>query len=167
MSTNQIYQDPVLKKYGQLIEGAKLFKTIFYGDPIRIGASELPALIIAKLDTRVGKFTNAEDAHEMRISFTAVTDVRDTIGEDKDMVRGVNSLYNLMEGRQESTYQLKADSLLYILRHNEVVDASNNLRTDLSSVSKIDYGMTIGKRKDAAWSIEGTLEITSSFTQVR
>lgn len=167
MSTNQIYQDPVLKKYGQLIEGAKLFKTIFYGDPIRIGASELPALIIAKLDTRVGKFTNAEDVHEMRISFTAVTDVRDTIGEDKDMVRGVNSLYNLMEGRQESTYQLKADSLLYILRHNEVVDASNNLRTDLSSVSKIDYGMTIGKRKDAAWSIEGTLEITSSFTQVR
>lgn len=165
--SNQIYQDPVLKKYGQLIESSKLFKSIFYGDPIRIGSSELPALIIAKIDTRVGKFTNSEDAHEMRISFTAVTDVRDTIGEDKEMVRGVNSLYNLMEGRQESTYQLKTDSLLYILRHNEVVDAANNLRTDLSSVSKIDYGMTIGKRKDAAWSIEGTLEITSSFTQVR
>lgn len=165
--SNQIYQDPVLKKYGQLIESSKLFKSIFYGDPIRIGSSELPALIIAKIDTRVGKFTNSEDAHEMRISFTPVTDVRDTIGEDKEMVRGVNSLYNLMEGRQESTYQLKTDSLLYILRHNEVVDAANNLRTDLSSVSKIDYGMTIGKRKDAAWSIEGTLEITSSFTQVR
>lgn len=165
--SNQIYQDPVLKKYGQLIESSKLFKSIFYGDPIRIGSSELPALIIAKIDTRVGKFTNSEDAHEMRISFTAVTDVRDTIGEDKEMVRGVNSLYNLMEGRQESTYQLKTDSLLYILRHNEVVDSANNLRTDLSSVSKIDYGMTIGKRKDAAWSIEGTLEITSSFTQVR
>lgn len=165
--SNQIYQDPVLKKYGQLIESSKLFKSIFYGDPIRIGASELPALIIAKIDTRAGKFTNSEDMHEMRISFTAVTDVRDTIGEDKEMVRGVNSLYNLMEGRQESTYQLKSDSLLYILRHNEVVDAANNLRTDLSSVSKIDYGMTIGKRKDAAWSIEGTLEITSSFTQIR
>lgn len=164
---NDMYKDPVLKKYAELITSKANFKTIFMGDPIRIGASELPALIIAKLDTRVGKFTNAEDAHEMRISFTAVTDVRDTIGEDKDMVRGVNSLYNLMEGRQESTYQLKPDSLLYILRHNEVVDASNNLRTDLSSVSKIDYGMTIGKRKDAAWSIEGTLEITSSFTQVR
>lgn len=165
--SNQIYQDPVLKKYGQLIGSAQLFKSIFYGDPIRIGASELPALIIAKIDTRAGKFTNSEDMHEMRVSFTAVTDVRDTIGEDKEMVRGVNSLYNLMEGRQESTYQLKPDSLLYILRHNEVVDAANNLRTDLSSVSKIDYGMTIGKRKDAAWSIEGTLEITCSFTQVR
>ena len=164
---NQLYQDPILKKYGQLMEASKMFKQIYYGDPVRIGASSLPALIIAKLDTKVSFLTNAEDRHDMRISFTVVTDVRDTISEDKEMVRGVNSLYNLIEGRQESTLNLKANTLLYILRHNAVVDAANNLRTDLSSTSNISYGMTVGKRKEDAYGLEGVLEITASFTQVR
>lgn len=167
MQDNQIYQDPILKAYMALIEPKNLFKRIYLGDPIRIGMSELPALIIAKIDTKVGKITNVEDQHEVRLSFTIVADVRDTISEDKEMVRGVNSLYNLMEGRDEATYQLKTDSLLYILRHNQVVDATYNLRTDLATVSKIDYGMTLGKRKDAAWSTEGTLEILTTFTQIR
>lgn len=160
------YKDPVLMKYGTLIDASKRFKRIFYGDPIRIASSELPAIVLAKVDTMAGKLTNSEDTHEMRISFTVITDVRDSISEDKTMVRGVNELYNLMEGRQ-SNYQLKTDSLLYILRHNEIVDVANNLRTDLSSMSKIDYGMTMGKRQEGAWSIEGTLEVTTSFTQVR
>lgn len=160
------YKDPILVKYGDLISATKRYKRVFFGDPIRIASSELPALVIAKIDTRAGKFTNAEDIHEMRISFTVVTDVRNTISEDKLLVRGVNELYNLMEGRL-TNYQLKTDSLLYILRHNEIVDAANNLRTDLSSMSKIDYGMTMGKRQEESWSIEGTLEVTTSFTQVR
>lgn len=164
--TQEDYKDPVLAKYGSLIDATKRFKRIFYGDPIRIAASELPAIVLAKVDTVAGKFTNAEDIHQMRISFTVVTDVRDTISEDKTMVRGVNELYNLVEGRL-SNYQLRTDSLLYILRHNEIVDAANNLRTDLSTMSKVDYGMTMGKRQEGAWSIEGTLEITTSFTQVR
>lgn len=165
-NTQQEYTDPVMKKYGDLIDASQRFKRIYYGDPIRIGSSELPALIIAKIDTKVNKLTNAEDRHDIRLSFTVVTDVRDTISEDKTMVRGVNELYNLMEGRQ-ANFQLKADSLLYMLRHNIVLDDANNLRTDLSSMSSVDYGMTIGKRQEGAWSIEGTLEITATFTQIR
>lgn len=164
---NQIYQDPIMMEYRNLIEPLGIYKRIYLGDPIRIGNSELPALIIAKVDTRAGQITNSEDQQEMRMTFTVVTDVRDTISEDKEMVRGVNSLYDLLEGRDSATFELKPTSLLYVLRHNQVVNAARNLRTDLQSVSKIDYGMTIGKRKDEAWSIEGTLEITATFTQVR
>lgn len=162
------YLDPILKKYGDLITGAtKQFKRVYYGDPIRIGTSELPALVIAKIDTRVANITNVEDQHTVRLSFTVVTDVRETINEDKTMVRGVNQLYNLMEGRQNTTYQLKTDSLLYILRHNVELDVSQNLRTDLSTMSRIDYGMTMGKRLEKGWSIEGTLEVTAHFIQIR
>ncbi len=162
------YQDPILKKYVDLITGAtKNFKRIYFGDPIRIGVSELPALIIAKVDTKVSNHSNMEDEHQLRITITAVVDVRDTISDDKEMVKGVNSLYNLMEGRQDGTYQLKTDSLLYILRHNVEVDTAQNLRTDINSFSRIDYGMTMGKRKQDAWSIEGMLEFTSNFIQLR
>ncbi len=162
-----LYQDPILKKYGDLISaGNKEIRRTFYGDPIRIGSSELPALILAKIDSRISNLDNAQDRHDIRISITLVTDVRDTISEDRQMVHGVNSLYNLMEGRQEN-YLLKTDSILYILRHNVEVDPANNLRTDLNSVTRIDYGMTMGKRKVDAWSIEGTLELLATFTQPR
>lgn len=162
------YQDPILRKYADLIlANTNAFKRVYFGDPIRIGASELPALILAKVDSNVGNLSNAEDLHEVRISLTVVTDVRDTISDDKTMVSGVNALYNLMEGRQEGTYQLKPTSLLYILRHNVEVDVANNLRTDLSGRTRVDYGMTMDKRAPSSWSIEGTVEITATFSQVR
>jgi hypothetical protein len=164
---NQEYQDPILKKYADLIEAnTPVFKRIYFGDPIRIGASELPVLILAKVDSRISNMTNTEDLHLVRVSMTIVTDVRDTLSDDKTMVRGVNALYNLMEGRA-ADYTLKPDSLLYILRHNVELDVGKNLRTDLSTMSTVDYGMTMGKRKEASWSIEGTLTFTSHFTQVR
>ncbi len=162
------YVDPILKKYADLITASiKGIKRVYFGDPIRIGASEFPALILAKVDTRVGNLSNAEDEHQIRITATVVMDVRDTISDDKEMVKGVNSLYNLMEGRNDSDYTLKADTLLYVLRHNVEVDSSKNLRTDLSTMSRIDYGMTMGKRQADAWGIEAMLEFTTNFIQNR
>jgi hypothetical protein len=162
------YIDPIMRKYADVIGAATpAFKAVYYGDPIRIPMSALPALIIAKVDTRVSNMTNAEDMHQIRLSFTVVADIHDTLNEDKRMVAGVNDLYNLMEGRSDDTYQLTPTSLLGILRHNVEIDPANNLRTDLNTMSRVDYGMTMGKRKEAAWSIEGTLEITAHFTQIR
>jgi len=164
----QEYKDPIMKKYADLIRAnTDIFKEIYFGDPVRIGSSSLPALIISKVSTTVSNFTNAEDMHAVRLSFTVVSDVRDTINDDKTMVRGVNSLYNLMEGRDDATYQLKHNSLLYILRHNVELDVQQNLRTDIATMSTIDYGMTMGKRQEGMWSIEGTVDIIANFTQVR
>lgn len=162
-----LYKDPILKKYSDLITAStSIFKAIYFGDPIRIPNSSLPALVISKIDTKVGNLSNVEDVHSVRISLTVVSDIRDTISDDKTMVPGVNSLYNIMEGRAVD-YTLKKDSLLYILRHNVEIDPGNNLRTDLSTMSRIDYGLTMGKRKAEAWSIEGMLEITANFMQNR
>ena len=157
-----------MKKYGELIRASnKEIKQVYYGEPIRIPKSSLPALIVAKVDTTVVHQNNVEDLHHIRLAITIVTDIRDTISEDKTMVAGVNALYNLMEGRNESDYTLKADSVLYILRHNVEVDSARNLRTDLDSMTRVEYGMTMGKRAENEWSIEGMLEITSHFIQLR
>lgn len=164
---NQIYIDPILKKYADIITaGNKEIKRVYFGDPVRIGSSELPALILAKVDTRVSNHTNAEDRHDIRISISVVTDIRDTISDDRQIVPGVNSLYNLMEGR-ESDYTLKTDSILYLIRHNAEIDIANNLRTDIDSLTQVGYGMTMGKRGETSWSIEGTIELLASFTQIR
>jgi len=161
-------QDAILKKYAELITSkSKAFKRVYFGDPIRIPTSSLPALILAKVDTRVSNFSNAEDMHQIRLSFTVVTDIRNTITEDKEMVAGVNDLYNLVEGRDETTLELLPTSLLYILRHNAELDVAHNLRTDLDTMSTVSYGMTMGKRKEEAWSIEAMVELVANFTQVR
>jgi hypothetical protein len=165
---DEIYVDPILKKYGDLIQNnTKVFKRIYFGEPIRIGASELPSIILSKVDTSVKNLSNVEDEHSIRISFTVVTDVRETISDDKPMVKGINQLYDLMEGRQDGTYALKPSSLLGILRHNVELDVSQNLRTDLSSSSRVSYGMTQGKRSENGWAIEGMVEITCHFIQNR
>lgn len=159
--------DPVMKKYADLINGlTHNFKRTYFGDPIRIGVSELPALVIAKTKTIITNFDNQTDKHDMHIAFTVVTDVRDTINDDRDMVRGVNSLYNICEGRNDD-YTLKADSLLYILRHYVEIDVAHNLRTDLMSATSLDFGMTIGKRKDGSWATEANGSIIATFYQVR
>jgi hypothetical protein len=162
------YKDPILRKYVDMLQTAMpMLKVVYYGDPIKIPISSLPALVIAKLDTSVKNETNVEDLQSMRISITLVTDVRNDISDDKTMVSGTNMLYDLMEGRQETTYQLKTNTILYQLRHNVELDPAQNLRTDLSTITKVDYGMTLGKRQEKAWSIEGIITLTAHFIQVR
>lgn len=160
------YRDPIMKKYADLITAnTSNFKRIYFGDPIRIGVSELPALIISKTKTDISNETNAGDLHNVKLTFTIVTDIRETISDDRDMVRGIDSLYNICEGRNDD-YTLKTDSLAYILRHNVELDIAHQLRTDLNTVTSFDYGMTIGKRTPTAWAIEATVSIVANFHQL-
>lgn len=163
-----IYRDPVIKKYIELIESkTKVFRRFFYGDPIRVPASLLPACIISKTETRVGKLTNAEDEHGMQMILTVITDIRPEIRDENDIAPGVASLYQIMEGRDATTLALNTDAILHILRNNIMVDVTTGLRTDLDTITRVDYGMTIGKRDPEAWSVEGQVSFVSHFTQVR
>ncbi len=164
------YTDPIISKYFALIKAAVpdgLFKKYFQGDPMRIGKSLIPALIISKSETRVGPLTNAEDEHGIALILTVVTDVRDTVNDSDELVKGTSQLYDIIEGRSDTTYKLKSQSILNILRSNLVVDAALNLRTDLNTITRADYGLTIGKRAPDAYAVEGTVEWVAHFTQVR
>ena len=144
---------------------------MFYqGDPLKIPNSNLPCMIISKSQTRVAAETNVQDTQEMSLTITVVTDTRSDLSTNEDVSKiapGVATLYDIVEGREDGTYVLKANSILGILRNNQLMDSANNLRTDLRSVTRIDYGETIRQRNPEIYSIEARIEIVVNFIQVR
>lgn len=165
------YEDPIIKKYADLVKAkTNVFKEIYQGDPIRVPVSLLPCLIISKIETRVGQISNAEDEHAVGMRMTIITDIRkdlSTNDNDARIIEGVASLYDIVEGRTETTYKLKSQSLLDILRTNQLVDQTYNLRTDLSTLTRVDYGETLRDREPESWSIEARIEFVAQFIQNR
>ena len=165
-----MYEDPILKKYKDLVEQATgEFKKIYFGDPIHVPQSLTPALILSKTRTRVANRDNQQDDQEVEITMTVITDIRKDINTSEGsqaIVQGANSLYNIVEGRNDD-YTLKDTSLLHILRNNVTLDPSNNLRTDIDSVTDVDYGFLIGKRELEMLSVEATITFVANFYQIR
>lgn len=162
------YTDPIIAKYQQLVLTAMpgTFKGVYQGDPMNIPKSSLPALIISKAQTTIGQLTSAEDDHELSLILTVVADIRDERSDDPEMVPGIAQLYDIIEGRDEN-YKLKTGTVLNVLRSNITVDAALNLRTDLGSLTRADYGLTIGKRAQDAYAIEGQVEFVARYSQLR
>ena len=163
------YQDPIITKYTEMIKAAMpgVFKTFYQGDPIRVPKSSIPALIISKSQTRAAPTTNAEDEHEIGLVLSVIVDLRDEVTDDQQLTPGVAQLYDILEGREEATYKLKTTSILNILRTNILVDAAYNLRTDLGSITNVNYGLTIGKRAQDTYAVEGQVEFIAQYTQLR
>jgi hypothetical protein len=163
-----MYEDPIIKKYIDLIKASvPEIKAYYQGDPIRIPKVNLPAVLISKAQTSVGPLTNAEDNHQIGIIITVITDIRDERSDDQLVAPGIAELYDIIEGREETTYKLKTKSILNILRTNQIVDAAYNLRTDLGSITRCDYGMTIGKRSPEGYATEGQVEFVATYSQLR
>lgn len=163
-----MYTDPVIKKYTDLIkDNSGVFKSFYQGDPVRVPASNLPCLIISRDETRISRLANVEDEHAMALILTVITDIRDEIQDEKALVPGLAALYNIIEARDDTTYKLKEDSVLGILRGNQLVDETYNLRTDLDTITSADYGATVGKRQENAWALEGQVRFIAHFTQLR
>ncbi len=164
------YSDPILQKYIDLIKAnCGDFKAFYQGEPVRIPNSSLPALLISKRQTQVGPLSNAEDGHQMGITITVIVDVRKDLSTEESIpavTNGVATLYDIMEGRNED-YTLKDGSILDILRTNLLVDDVHQLRTDLDSVTRVDYGTTLRDRPAGEWYIEASVDFVCTFVQVR
>lgn len=166
-----MYTDPVIKKYLDLFKAntGGAIKTFIQGEPVKIATSNLPALMISKRETRVASFSNADDEYGIGMSITVITDIRSdlsTTEADDKIVKGVAHLYDLIEGRNDD-YTLKNTSVLHILRSNIEVDTANNLRTELGSITRVDYGFTLKERDPSTWSIEARIDFVANFIQVR
>ena len=164
------YADPIIEAYISLIKAhTGAIKTFFQGEPVRIAPADLPCAIISKRQTRAAAVTNAEDEHGIGMSITVITDVRKDLTSDdsaQNVVAGIATLYDIMEGRN-ADYTLKENCLLGILRSNQLVDEAHGLRTDLSTLTLVDYGTTLRDRAPEEWSIEARVDIVCSFHQVR
>ena len=163
-----LYRDPIVTAYTTLItDNNSQFKGIYQGDPIMIPSSFLPALIVSKTDTQVSRLTNKDDHHQIRMAITVVTDIRQEINDDTQVVPGVAKLYELVEGRTEGTYLLQSTSILDILRMNEVVDEDKGLITDLETITTVSYAPVVGKRNPDSYSVEAQITFTAHFIQLR
>ena len=163
-----MYEDPIIKKYIELIKAScPKIKAYYQGDPFNIPKSNLPAMILSKAQTNVTQLTNAEDAHQIGLVLTLVTDIRDQRNDNDQITPGIAQLYDIIEGRDDGTYKLKTTSILNILRTNQLVDATYNLRTDLSTLTRANYGMVLGKRSPEGYSTEGQVEFIATYSQIR
>lgn len=163
-----MYEDPILKKYIDLIQAQiPEIKSFYQGDPFNIPKVNIPALIISKSSTEIGPLTNSEDAYRIGLTITLITDIRDERNDNDMVAPGVAMLYDIMEGREETTYKLKSKCILNILRTNQIVDATYNLRTDLGSVTRADYGLTQGKRSPEGYAVEGQVDFLATYSQER
>lgn len=165
------YQDPVISRYIELLKSRTggTIKAWYQGEPVRLPNSELPCALISKRETRVGAVSNAEDQHEIALSITIVADVRSDLTTEsgaQSAVAGIATLYDLMEGRN-ADYALKDTSILGILRSNIDADPGRNLRTDLGSVTRVDYGATLRDRAQEQWSIEARVDCVAVFQAPR
>lgn len=164
----QPYKDPIITAYIDLIKSkTDIFKGIYYGDPISVPASSMPALIVSKVATELTEFDFANDEHNIQLNFTVVTDVRKDIQDDKTMAIGTNSLYAIIEGRNVDDWTLLPESLAQILRHNVDINQGKKLYTDVGTRTKISYGMTLNKRGEGMYGIEGSITIVAKFVQFR
>lgn len=164
------YIDPIIKKYTDLIKAKNgTIKTYYQGEPLRIANSLLPCCIISKIATNAGPQSNVEDRHDVALRITVITDVRQDLSTEESnakIVEGVSTLYDIMEGR-DSAYILKDTSILDILRTNDAVDPANQLYTDIETLTRVDYGLTLRERAPEMWTVEARIDFTASFIQVR
>lgn len=162
-----VVKDPIIERIFNIIDAADggAINSYYYGDPLVIPKSNLPALIGTKDTTEIDDETNAEDSHTVRIVLTLVIDIRDYVGDAiVNVEAGDQKLYDIMEGRN-ADYTLKSTSIVDILRKN--ASLANNLDIDMNTPMTIDYGFTFGKRGERSWSYEANLTITLFFHQLR
>ena len=121
---------------------------------------------MSKVTTEVSPLNNASDEHQIEFQLTLVTDIRQTLDDEKKVVAGISQLYEIIEGRDATTYALKDESLLQILRTNIHIDTAQNLRTDLGSTTRVDYGDNV-RNRTKQWFIEAHIRFVAHYSQTR
>ena len=153
------YEDAVIKKLIEKFElegPAKLARKYRYGDIFVMPKSDLPLVTIAKTGTITTPASNMESEYMMSMAINVIYDFTSDLRQDRTLQAGINSVYDLIEGRDEN-YQLKPESLLYILQKYQVLD--NNLWIMAAPNDRIEtvYGIGNQRRGPGIFSVEGLI----------
>lgn len=168
-----IYRDPILVKLRDILnkDGPKMLKDSYYfGDPLVVNVSKLPACFIS-FDRQ--QITNADNAHlesNMSIVFNVVYDHKRDINQAFDNIESHMSVVDIIEGRAPANdpsnpYAIRKDTILGALRLHE--DLGNNLWIDVGTASMAEYGIGIGKRGPGIYTAEGIVRIQVKHHQIK
>lgn len=162
-----MYKDPIVEKYINLIKSYRDdIKTYYNGVKTEIGQSECPSIMIDVNRLEAQKFSNTEDQHRVSLNLTLVTDIRSNFQDTARIDAGINKVLEILVGRKDD-YSLKEKSILNILRKNVNVDTSNQLRTDVGSITVVSPREVGIGRQEKYWSTEGTIGFEAHFIQER
>lgn len=149
------YRDPVstlligiLNQYGP----SELRNRYYYGDPLVVAESALPAVFISKDDTEIANSDVATDEHRMNYVINVVYDLKRDFGKRFDDTRAANSLYDFIEGREDDL-TLKTTAVTSVLRSHYQLAA--HCYVDLDTPLKVNYGVTGESRGANIFTAEG------------
>lgn len=157
------YRDSVITKLIEALEAAgpeELVGRYRYGDVLLPPKEELPICAVIKDNTVVSPASNMEDEHQMQLVLNILYDWSRDLSQSFDLTAGSNSLYDYIEGRDDS-YQLKEKTLLRVLRSKVKLDNNLFLALGQNQRVEIDYGMGIEKRGSGIFSIEAMVRFTA------
>lgn len=159
MATDK-YRDPVIEKILDLLKEANIkgIKKYHNGDRLIGPKREMPYLSIAKSNTKVSPASNLEDQHIIQMTLTVVYDWTKDLNQSSELVAGANGLYELMEGRDPVTYQLREDSVLGVLRKNETLGNKAWIAVGDGEVAEVQYGLGVNRRGPGIFSTEAIIK---------
>lgn len=170
------YRDPIIDKIIEKLEAegpSELVGKYYNGDVLLVPKSELPICSIAKDTTRISPADNMTDDNLMPLVLNVLYDYTSDLDQSSDIVAGVTGLYKMLEGRGQDDgagpYDLNANSIAYILRKYQTLDAANNLWLQVgpSEETQIDYGLGIERRGPGIYSVEGVIRFSARVHTVR
>lgn len=161
------YKDPVITSLITVFnaEGPAQFKNrYYYGDPLQVGESALPAVFISKDTTAISAASLAETERSQKYVINVVYNLKRDFGKAFNDISAANSIYDLIEGCIDD-FTLKSTSLSAILMKHQQLDSM--LWINLDEPLELDYGTTINKRGEGVFTAEGVLKLTIVHHQIR
>lgn len=158
--------DPVISKIIEKLnaEGPAFLKNrYFYGDPLVVNASNLPACFVCKDSTAVRIADSAQDEHRMNLFINVVLDMKRDFNQSFENINSASTLYDLMEGRG-SNYAVRTDTIAYVLRKYQQLDT--NLWINYDQELTIDYGVGIEKRGPGVFTVEAVARFSAEHLEL-
>lgn len=167
-----IYRDPILVKIRDILnqDGPKKLKDRYYfGDPIAVNVSNLPACFISFDRQQISNADNSHLESNMSVVFNVVYDHKRDLMQAFDNIESHMSVVDIIEGRHDekdpNPYAIRKDTILGALRLHE--DLGNNLWIDVGTTSDAEYGVGVGKRGPGIYTAEGIVRIQVKQHQLK
>jgi hypothetical protein len=124
MANEQVYKITVAERVRDLIRDVfgDDFKLYRVGDPIRIGQSNLPAIFVTETALEIAQDATGYDALIHSLTIQVVYNKKDEMGRPIEGNTLDTILDNIVYGRDPSTDEYAAKSVLGILRTNFTLD---------------------------------------------
>lgn len=163
------YKDPIseLLISNFRSEGLASIKEYYNGDVYTVPREDLPVLYVVKDATRIAPADNRNDETRTAYVIGVIYNYTEDIDTSSELVAGVNSLYEIVEGRDENTLDLKTNSLAYILRKHLTLADDTWVDIGAGAALEIDYGIGIEKRGRGIYSLEAMIRCVVVHHQLR